>query len=96
MLFLNSKWRKKINIIFATKFLSTIFLTHSASFCKIYAFNLKKFYVNLQEAVEHAQATGHVNFQEYRWCGNHVAKVIYFISWLFLFEPEFIDFSKNQ
>lgn len=22
---------------------------------------------NLQEAVEHAQATGHVNFQEYRW-----------------------------
>lgn len=24
-------------------------------------------FTKLQEAVEHAQATGHVNFQEYRW-----------------------------
>lgn len=23
--------------------------------------------LTLQEAVEHAQATGHVNFQEYKW-----------------------------
>jgi len=39
-----------------------------------------------QEAMEHAQATGHVNFQEYRWCSRLIWKWYKFMCSLCWFE----------